>query len=59
MILGKFSEMLIGSWLGVEILVNTQSRAINAETVILATLLVGVGFGYPLAFCASLESGAQ
>jgi hypothetical protein len=47
-ILGKFSEMLIGSWLGVEILVNTQSRAINAETVILATLLIDVGFRYPL-----------
>ena len=47
-LLGKFSEMLIGSWLGVEILVNTQSRAINAETVILATLLIDVGFRYPL-----------
>ena len=58
-LLGKFSEMLIGSWLGVEILVNTYSWATLAETVILATLLVGVGFGYPLAFCASLESGAQ
>ena len=59
MILGKFSEMLIVSWLGVEILVNTHSRAINAETIILATFLVDVAFRYPLAFTASTDSGAQ
>jgi hypothetical protein len=51
--------MLIGSWLGVEILVNRHSRAINAETVIQATLLVDVGFRYALAFTASTDSGAQ
>jgi hypothetical protein len=28
-ILGKFSEMLIGNWLGIEILVNNHSRAIQ------------------------------
>jgi HK97 family phage major capsid protein len=58
-ILGKFSEMLIGTWLGIELNVNPNSRAINAETVILATLLVDVGFRYPLAFCCSSDSGAQ
>ena len=58
-ILGKFSEMLIGSWLGVEILVNTHSRAINAETTILASMLVDVGFRYASAFTASTDSGAQ
>ena len=58
-ILGKFSEMLIGTWLGVELIVNTRSRAINAETVILATLLCDVGFRYPLEFCASADSDAQ
>jgi hypothetical protein len=52
-ILGKFSELIIGSWLGGSILVNTHSRAINAETVIQATLLVDVGFRYASAFCAS------
>jgi hypothetical protein len=56
---GKFSEMIIANWLGVEILVNNHSRAINAETVIQATLLIDVGFRYPLAFCASSDSGAQ
>ena len=59
MILGKFSEMIIASWLGAEILVNNHSRAINAETVIQVSLLVDIGFRYPLAFCASSDSGAQ
>jgi hypothetical protein len=58
-ILGKFSEMLIGSWLGLEILVNNHTRAINAETVIMVTMLVDVGFRYASAFCASTDSGAQ
>jgi hypothetical protein len=58
-ILGKFSEMILANWLGVELLVNTHTRAINSETVILATLLVDVGFRYASAFCASTDSGAQ
>jgi HK97 family phage major capsid protein len=58
-ILAKFSEMLIGSWLGVEVLVNTHSRAINAETVIMVTMLIDVGFRYALGFCASADAGSQ
>jgi hypothetical protein len=58
-ILGKFSEMCIGSWLGVEILVNTHSRAVNAETQILASMLVDVGFRYASAFTASTDAGSQ
>jgi HK97 family phage major capsid protein len=58
-IAGKFSEMLVATWLGVGIVVNNHTRAINAETVITTTLLVDVGFRYPLAFCASSDSGAQ
>jgi hypothetical protein len=58
-ILGKFSEMIIGSWLGLEVLVNNHTRAINAETVIMVTMLVDVGFRYASAFVASTDSGAQ
>jgi Phage capsid family len=58
-LLGKFSEMLIGTWLGVEILVNAHSRAIQAESVVTVTLLADVGFRYALGFCASTDSGAQ
>ena len=58
-ILGKFSELIIANWLGVELLVNNHTRAIQAETVITATLLIDVGFRYALGFRASADSGAQ
>jgi hypothetical protein len=58
-ILGKFSELIIANWLGVEIVVNNHTRAINAETVIQTTLWADIGFRYALAFCASTDSGAQ
>jgi HK97 family phage major capsid protein len=58
-ILGKFSEMLIGSWLGVELNVNMHTRATQAETVITATMLIDVGFRYASGFTASADSGAQ
>jgi Phage capsid family len=56
---GKFSEMIVANWLGVDLLVNNHTRAIQAETVITASLLVDVGFRYALGFCASTDSGAQ
>lgn len=58
-ILGKFSELLIGSWIGVALLVNAHSRAHQAETIIQASMLIDVGFRYASAFCASTDSGAQ
>jgi hypothetical protein len=58
-LLGKWSECLIGTWLGFEILVNSHSRAINAETVIQCLALIDVQFRYASAFCASTNSGAQ
>jgi hypothetical protein len=51
--------MLIGSWLGVEILVNVHSRAQQAETLITVSMLIDVAFRYASAFCASTDSGAQ
>jgi hypothetical protein len=58
-LLGKFSEMLIGTWLGVDINLNSHSRATQAETAILATLFCDIAFRYTSAFCASTDSGAQ
>ena len=58
-ILGKFSELIIGSWIGVDLLANAHSRAHQAETVIQASMLIDVGFRYASAFCASADSGAQ
>jgi HK97 family phage major capsid protein len=58
-LLGKFSEMLIGTWLGVDINLNSHTRAQQAETAITVTMLVDIAFRYSSAFCASTDSGAQ
>jgi hypothetical protein len=58
-ILGKWSEMIIASWVGVEILVDPFSLATQAEIRVRSTLLADIQFRYPLAFCASADSGAQ
>ena len=56
---GRWSEVLICSWLGIEILIDKFSLATTAELRIRANLLVDVGFRYALAFCASSDSGSQ
>jgi hypothetical protein len=58
-IFAKWSEMLICSWVGVEILVDPFSLAIQGEIRIRVTLLADIQLRYPLAFCASSDSGAQ
>ena len=58
-ILGKWSEMIIASWVGVEILVDPFSLATQAEIRVRSSLLADIQFRYPLAFCASSDSGAQ
>ena len=59
MILGKWSEMIIASWVGVEILVDPFSLATQAEIRVRSSLLADIQFRYPLAFCANADSGAQ
>jgi HK97 family phage major capsid protein len=58
-IFGKWSEMLICSWVGLDILVDPFSLATQAEIRIRVSLLADIQFRYPLAFCASSDSGAQ
>jgi HK97 family phage major capsid protein len=58
-IFAKWSEMIIASWIGLEILVDPYSLATTAELRIRASLLADIQFRYPLAFCASADSGAQ
>jgi hypothetical protein len=58
-VFGKWSEMLICNWVGVEILVDPFTLASQAEIRVRSTLLADIQFRYPLAFCASSDSGAQ
>jgi hypothetical protein len=57
-VFGKWSEMLICTWVGLEILVDPYSLATTAEIRVRASLLADIQFRYPLAFCASSDSGA-
>jgi hypothetical protein len=58
-IFGKWSEMLILSWLGLDIHVDPFSLAVTGEIRVQVSLLADIQFRYPLAFCESADSGAQ
>jgi hypothetical protein len=58
-IFAKWSEMLICSWLGLDVHVDPFSLATTAEIRVRVSLLADIQFRYPLAFCASADSGAQ
>jgi hypothetical protein len=58
-IFGKWSEMLICSWVGVEILVDPFTLATAASIRVRSSLLADIAFRYPLAFCASGDAGDQ
>jgi len=58
-IFAKWSELIIANWVGIEILVDPYSLATTAEIRVRASLLADIQFRYPLAFCASSDSGAQ
>ena len=58
-IFGKWSEMLICTWLGLDIMVDPFSLAVTGEIRVQVSLLADIQFRYPLAFCCSSDSGAQ
>ena len=58
-IFGKWSECMICSWLGLDIHVDPFSLATTGELRVQVALLADIQFRYPLAFCASADSGAQ
>jgi hypothetical protein len=58
-IFAKWCEMIIASWVGVELLTEPFSLATTAEVRVRASVLADIGFRYALAFCCSADSGAQ
>jgi hypothetical protein len=58
-IFGKWSEMLICTWLGADVMVDPFSLAVTGEIRVQVSLLADIQFRYPLAFCCSTDSGAQ
>jgi hypothetical protein len=49
----------IANAIGLEILVDPFSLALNAEVRVRVSALVDIGFRYALAFCASSDRGDQ
>jgi hypothetical protein len=58
-IFGKWSEMLICTWLGLDVMVDPFSLAVTGEIRVQVSLLADIQFRYPLAFACSSDSGAQ
>jgi len=58
-IFGKWSEMLICSWVGLDVHVDPFSLATTAEIRVRVSLLADIQFRHPLGFCASADSGSQ
>jgi len=58
-IFGRWSDALIATWAGAEILVNPFVRAIQAEHLISLNFFIAIAFRYSSAFIASADSGSQ
>jgi len=58
-IFGRWSDAMIASWAGAEILVNPFVRAIQAEHLVTLNLFVAVALGYSFAFVSSSDSASQ
>jgi HK97 family phage major capsid protein len=58
-IFAKWSELILGSWLGIELVVDPYSHASSSEIKIVTNLLCAITLRYALAFSASADSGAQ
>lgn len=58
-IFGRWSDAMIASWAGAEILVNPFVRAIQAEHLITLNLFVAVALRYSSAFVSSSDSASQ
>ena len=58
-IFGRWSDAIVASWVGLEILVNPYVKAITAEHQISLNLWVAVAFRYSSAFVSSSDSASQ
>jgi hypothetical protein len=58
-IFGRWSEMIIATWLALDVFVDPFSLATTAEIRVRASLLADIQFKHALGFCCSADSGAQ
>jgi hypothetical protein len=58
-IFGRWSDAMIATWIGTEIMVGPYVRAIQAEHLVKLNLFVAVAFKYSSAFVSSSDSASQ
>jgi HK97 family phage major capsid protein len=56
-VFGKWNELLIGQWAGLDIIVDIYTRATQAEINIITNMFIDVKYRYSSAFCYSTNSG--
>ena len=58
-IFGKWDELLIGQWAGLDVVVDPYTRATQAEINIVTNMFIDVKYRYASAFCYSSTSGVS
>jgi len=58
-IFGKWNELMIGQWAGLDIVVDIYSLATQAEIRIITNMFCDVKYRYASAFCCSTNSGVS
>jgi hypothetical protein len=58
-ILGKWSDIIIGSWSGIEVLLNEFSYASSSRILVRVSALMAINFKYSVSFVTSSDSAAQ
>jgi HK97 family phage major capsid protein len=56
-VFGKFSDLIIGLWGSLDLVIDPYSQASANKTVVTSTLLVDVALQHPAAFCVSTNGG--
>jgi HK97 family phage major capsid protein len=56
-VFGKWNELMIGQWAGLDIVVDIYTLATQAEIRVITNMFVDVKYRYASAFCCSTNSG--
>jgi hypothetical protein len=58
-VFGKWNELMMAQWAGLDIVVDIYTLAANAEVRVIANLFCDVKYRYASAFCCSTNSGVS
>jgi hypothetical protein len=58
-VFGKWNDLMIGQWAGLDIVVDIYTLATQAEIRVITNMFVDVKYRYASAFCYSTNSGVS